>query len=72
MTDSARSFARTSASLLACCLCVSQLGWLLPAWAVALVGLPAPFVLLVLAGRGERLGRWVEWRRIEVRKEALY
>ncbi|MFC9504929.1 hypothetical protein [Streptomyces sp. NPDC057002] len=72
MTDSARSYARTSATLLACCLCVSQLGWLLPAWAVALVGIPAPLVLLVLAGRWERLGRWVEWRQIEVGKEALY
>ncbi|MFB7929340.1 hypothetical protein ACFC4C_09545 [Streptomyces sp. NPDC056039] len=72
MTDSARSYARTSATLLACCLCVSQLGWLLPAWAVALVGLPAPFALFVLAGRWERLGRWVEYRQIEVPKGALY
>ncbi|MFI6371584.1 hypothetical protein [Streptomyces sp. NPDC050546] len=72
MTDHARSFARTSASLLACCLCLSQLGWFLPAWAVALVGLPAPFVLFVLAGRDERLGRWVEYRQIEVPKSALY
>jgi hypothetical protein len=72
MTDSARSYARTSVSLLACCLCVAQLGWLLPAWAVALVGLLAPFILFVLAGRYERLGRWVEYRQIEVPKGALY
>ncbi|GAA2607857.1 hypothetical protein GCM10010304_68390 [Streptomyces roseoviolaceus] len=72
MTDSARSFARTSASLLTCCLCVAQLGWILPVWVVALVGLPAPFVLFVLAGRYERLGRWVEYRQIEVPKRALY
>ncbi|WP_449488560.1 hypothetical protein [Streptomyces purpurascens] len=72
MTDHARSFARTSASLLACCLCLSQLGWFLPAWAVALVGVPAPLVLFVLAGRDERLGRWVEYRQIKVPKGALY
>jgi hypothetical protein len=72
MTDDAQSFARTAAAVLACCLCVSQLGWLLPAWAVALVGLPAPFVLFVVAGRCERLGRWVEYRQIEVPKGALY
>jgi hypothetical protein len=58
--------------MLTCCLCVSQLGWLLPKWAVALVGLPAPFVLFVVAGRYERLERWVEYRQIEVPKEAMY
>ncbi|GGS88714.1 hypothetical protein [Streptomyces violaceus] len=72
MTDSARSHARTSASLLASCLCVAQLGRLLPTWAVALVGLPAPFVLFILAVRYERLGRWVEYRQLEVPKRALY
>lgn len=39
---------------------------------MTLVGLPAPFVLFVLAGRYERLGRWVEYRQIEVPKRALY
>jgi hypothetical protein len=39
---------------------------------VALVGLPAPFVLFVVAGRYERLGRWVQFRQIEVQKEAMY
>ncbi|WDV53710.1 hypothetical protein PV963_26805 [Streptomyces coeruleorubidus] len=72
MTDDAKSFARTAAAMLTCCLCVSQLGWLLPEWAVALVGLPAPYVLFVVAGRCERLGRWVELRQIEVPKEAMY
>ncbi|MDG9708067.1 hypothetical protein [Streptomyces sp. DH10] len=72
MTADAKSFARTAASILTCCLCVSQLGWFLPVWAVALIGLPAPFVLFVVAGRFERLGRWVEYRQIEVPKEAMY
>ncbi|MFD6168144.1 hypothetical protein [Streptomyces coeruleorubidus] len=72
MTDDAKSFARTAASMLTCCLCVSQLGWLLPVWAVALIGLPAPFVLFVVAGRCEWLGRWVQLRQIEVPKEAMY
>ncbi|MEU5571379.1 hypothetical protein [Streptomyces coeruleorubidus] len=72
MTADAKSFARTAASMLACCLCVSQLGWLLPVWAVALIGLPAPLVLFVVAERYERLGRWVEFRQIEVPKEAMY
>jgi hypothetical protein len=73
MTDDARSFARTAAAMLTCCLCVSQLGWLLPVWAVALVGLAAPYVLFVVAGRDEqRLGRWVRLRQIEVPKAALY
>lgn len=72
MTDDAKSFARTAAAMLTCCLCVSQLGWLLPVWAVALVGLPAPFALLALSTRHEGLGQWLEWRQIEVRKEALY
>ncbi|MEU0384482.1 hypothetical protein [Streptomyces chartreusis] len=72
MTDDAKSFARTAAAVLTCGLCVSQLGWFLPAWAVAFVGLPAPFVLFVVAGRCERLGRWVEYRRIEVPKGVLY
>jgi hypothetical protein len=71
MTADAKSFTRTAAAVLACCLGVSQLGWLLPVWAVALVGLPAPFVLFVVAGRCERLGRWVEYRQIEVPKGAL-
>ncbi|MET9526855.1 hypothetical protein [Streptomyces coeruleorubidus] len=72
MTDAAKSFTRTAASMLACCLSVSQLGWLLPVWAVALVGLAAPYVLFVVAGRYERLGWWVEYRQIEVPKGALY
>ena len=72
MTDDARSFARTAVALLACCLCVSQLGWLLPVWAVALVGLPAPLVLFVMAERYERLRRWVEFRQIDVPKKAMY
>ncbi|MFF7795333.1 hypothetical protein [Streptomyces sp. NPDC007991] len=71
MTADAKSFARTAAAVLACCLCVSQLGWLLPVWAVALVGLPAPFVLFVVAGRCERVGWWVEYRRIEVPEGVL-
>ncbi|MGW0368518.1 hypothetical protein ACWDZW_06250 [Streptomyces coeruleorubidus] len=72
MTDAAKSFTRTAASMLACCLCVSQLGWLLPVWAAALVGLAAPFALLAQSTRHEGLGQWLEWRQIEVRKEALY
>ncbi|AMW12205.1 hypothetical protein A4E84_23540 [Streptomyces qaidamensis] len=72
MTDDAKSFARTPTALLGCCLCVSQLGWLLPTWAMALVGLPAPFALFLLAGRYEWLARWVEYRQIEVPKEAMY
>lgn len=41
MTDDAKSFTRTAAAMLACCLCVSRLGWLLQMWAVALIGPPA-------------------------------
>ncbi|GGW92155.1 hypothetical protein [Streptomyces lomondensis] len=73
MTDDAGSFARTSTAVLACCLCVSQLGWLLPGWAVALIGLPAPYVLFVVAGRYEEtVGRWVRYRQIELPKGALW
>ncbi|MFF5522742.1 hypothetical protein [Streptomyces coeruleorubidus] len=72
MTDDAKSFACTAAAMLTCCLCVSQLGWLLPVWAVAVIGLGAPCVLFVVAGRYERLGRWVQLRQIEVPKEAMY
>ncbi|MEU3932760.1 hypothetical protein AB0E85_12095 [Streptomyces sp. NPDC029044] len=73
MTGDAKSFARTSTAMLACCLCVSQLGWGLPTWAVAVVGVPAPFVLFVMAARDvERLGRWVQLRQIELPRGALY
>ncbi|WP_031105217.1 hypothetical protein [Streptomyces sp. NRRL S-146] len=41
MTDDAKSFARTSTAMLGWCLCVSQLGWLLPTWAMVAVGVPA-------------------------------
>lgn len=72
MIDDAKTFARTSTAMLACCLCVSQLGWFLPTWAVVLVGIPAPFALFVVAGRDERrLGRWVQLRQIELPKGAL-
>ncbi|MEU0168485.1 hypothetical protein ABZ214_24020 [Streptomyces iakyrus] len=72
MTDDAKSFARTSTALLACCLCVSQLGWFLPTWAVMAVGVPAPFVLFMVAARDEeRLGRWVQLRQIELPRGAL-
>ncbi|MEU2538264.1 hypothetical protein [Streptomyces iakyrus] len=73
MTDDAKSFARTSTAMLAYCLCVSQLGWFLPPWAVMAIGGPAPFVLFVVAARDEgRLGRWVQLRRIELPRGALY
>ncbi|MFF9027350.1 hypothetical protein [Streptomyces iakyrus] len=73
MTDDAKSFARTSTALLACCLCVSQLGWFLPTWAMVAVGVPAPFVLFMVAARDEeRLGRWVQLRQIELPGGALY
>ncbi|MFI8896178.1 hypothetical protein [Streptomyces paradoxus] len=73
MTDDAKSFARTSTAVLGCCLGVSQLGWVLPTWAVVVVGVPAPFVLFVMAARDEeRLGRWVQLRRIELPREALH
>jgi hypothetical protein len=73
MTDDAKSFARTSTAMLGCCLCVSQLGWLLPTWAMVAVGVPAPFVLFVVAARDEgRLGRWVQLRQIELPQGALH
>jgi hypothetical protein len=72
MTDDAKSFARTSTAMLGCCLCVSQLGWLLPTWAMVAIGVPAPFVLFVVAARAEgRLGRWVQLRQIELPPGAL-
>jgi hypothetical protein len=72
MTDDAKSFTRKATAMLACCLCASQIGWLLPVWAVALAGLAAPYVLFVVAGRYERLGWWVQLRQIQVPKEAMY
>lgn len=67
-TDVAASLARTATALLLCCLCVAQLGWILPAWAVALGGFPALIALFTLASRSERLGRWVEFRTLELPK----
>lgn len=72
MSDDAKSFARTATALLALCLSLSQLGWLLPSWAVALIGVPAPFVLLATAGRFTWLGRWVQYRQIELPKGVLH
>ncbi|WP_181361385.1 hypothetical protein [Streptomyces sp. A244] len=41
-------------------------------WAMATVGVPAPFVLFVVAARDEaRLGRWVQLRQIELPRGAL-
>ncbi len=70
-TEPALAFARTGAALLACCLCVSQLGWALPMWAVVVVGVPAPYLLFVCAARWEWLGRWVTFRVVEVPKGAF-
>ncbi|MEV5998112.1 hypothetical protein AB0M25_01945 [Streptomyces griseomycini] len=67
-TAVAASLARTAAALLLCCLCVAQLGWFLPAWGVALGGIPALIALLALASRSERLGRWVEFHTLELPK----
>jgi hypothetical protein len=73
MTDDAKSFARTSTGMLGCCLCVSQLGWFLPTWAMVAVGVPAPFVLFVVAARDERrFERWVQLRQIELPRGALH
>jgi hypothetical protein len=70
--DDAKSFARTATALLALCLSLSQLGWLLPGWAVALIAVPAPFVLFATAGRYAWLERWVQYRQIELPKGVLY
>ncbi|MFE2436138.1 hypothetical protein [Streptomyces sp. NPDC059409] len=70
-TELALTFARTGATLLVCCLCVSQLGWVLPGWTVVVVGIPAPFLLFVCAARWEWLGRWVSLRTVEVPKGAF-
>ncbi|MFD7765382.1 hypothetical protein [Streptomyces sp. NPDC059787] len=67
-TRIAASLARTATALLLCCLCVAQLGWVLPAWMVALSGIPAIIALSVLASRNERLDRWVEFRTLELPK----
>ncbi|MGW3859878.1 hypothetical protein ACWEDZ_00110 [Streptomyces sp. NPDC005047] len=71
LTATAADFARTGTALLVCCLCVSQLGWFLPGWVVAVVGVPAPFLLFVVAGRSEWVGRWVRFRTVELPKGAL-
>ena len=71
LTTTAADFARTGTALLVGCLCVSQLGWFLPGWVVAVVGVPAPFLLFVVAGRSERVGRWVRFRTVELPKGAL-
>ncbi|MFH8526931.1 hypothetical protein ACH4GE_00750 [Streptomyces tendae] len=70
-TATALTFTRTGAAVFACCLCVSQLGWVLPGWAVAVVGVPAPFLLFMCAVRWEWLGRWVSFRTVEISKEAF-
>ncbi|PPS87906.1 hypothetical protein [Streptomyces sp. MH60] len=70
-TSTALAFARTGAALLVCCLCVSQLGWVLPGWAVAVVGVPAPFLLFACAVRWEWLGRWVSLRTVELPRRAF-
>ncbi|MFI0506392.1 hypothetical protein ACH3WN_26645 [Streptomyces albogriseolus] len=62
------SLARTAAVLLLCCLCVAQLGWILPTWAVALSAFPALIALFTLGSRNERLGRWVEFHTLELPK----
>ncbi|MFI5565833.1 hypothetical protein ACIA6T_00335 [Streptomyces sp. NPDC051740] len=67
-TRLAASLTRTATALLLCCLCVAQLGWFFPAWAVSLVSLPALVALFTLASRNERLGRWVELRTLELPK----
>ncbi|MDT0387617.1 hypothetical protein [Streptomyces dubilierae] len=72
MSDDAKSFARTATALLALCLSLSQLGRLLPSWAVALIGVPAPFVLFATAGRFAWSERWVQYRQIELPKGVLY
>ncbi|WP_432099501.1 hypothetical protein [Streptomyces sp. WAC 04229] len=71
LAATAADFARTGTALLVCCLCVSQLGWFLPRWVVAVVGVPAPFLLFVVAGRSEWVGRWVRFRTVELPKGAL-
>ncbi|MFC8063601.1 hypothetical protein [Streptomyces sp. NPDC057293] len=71
LAATAADFARTGTALLVCCLCVSQSGWFLPGWAVAVVGVPAPFLLFVVAGRSERVGRWVRFQTVELPKGAL-
>ncbi|MEV8594989.1 hypothetical protein [Streptomyces sp. NPDC052012] len=70
-TAFAASLARTATALLLCCLCVTQLGWILPTWTMALLGLGAPLALFALAGRSERLGRWVEFRTLELPKDGF-
>ncbi|MGW4545367.1 hypothetical protein ACWEN4_03195 [Streptomyces violaceorubidus] len=70
-TATALAFARTGAALLVCCLCVSQLGWVLPGWVVAVVGVPAPFLLFWCAARWEWLGRWVRFRTVGVPEGAF-
>ncbi|MFC9058021.1 hypothetical protein ACFTXB_08190 [Streptomyces sp. NPDC057074] len=71
LTATAADFARTGTALLVCCLCVSQSGWFLPGWVVAVVGVPAPFLLFLAAGRSERVGRWVRFQTVELPKGAL-
>ncbi|MFC8031387.1 hypothetical protein ACFT1B_08890 [Streptomyces griseoincarnatus] len=67
-TAVAVSLTRTAAALLLCCLGVAQLGWILPAWAVALSAFPALIALLTLGSRNKRLGRWVEFHTLELPK----
>ncbi|MER7773500.1 hypothetical protein ABTZ21_00635 [Streptomyces sp. NPDC096191] len=71
LAATAADFARTGTALLVCSLCVSQLGWFLPGWAVAAVGVPAPFLLFMVAGRSVRVGRWVRFQTVELPKGAL-
>lgn len=71
LTTTAADFARTGTALLVCCLCVSQLGWVLPTWVVAVVGVPAPLLLFVVAGRSKWVGWWVRFQTVELPKGAL-
>lgn len=70
-TAVAASLARTATALLLCCLCVAQLGWVLPEWAVAGLGLAALVALFALSDRHERLLRWAEFRTLELPKEGF-
>jgi hypothetical protein len=70
-TDEAKTFARTTTAPLTLCLYLSQPGRLLPAWAVAVSGVPVPFVLFAMSGCSARLRGSVRYHRIELAKVSL-
>lgn len=67
----AASLARFGGLLLGISLTLSQLGWILPFWVMAILSFPAFFGSLVYAAKHERLRHWLDFTLPELSKEPL-